>query len=68
MAGNVWEWCVTGFETQTNTLDVRTLRRVLRGGAWYRYVASNPYRCDVHNGDEPYFGEDTIGFRIVREK
>jgi len=62
MSGNVWEWCLTEF--QTGQIDLNgTNVRVLRGGSWLNYPQfaraarrGNLYPNDRLNG---------IGFRVV---
>ena len=46
MAGNVWEWTLTEYESQTSDLT-NDRPRVLRGGSWYYFPdrARAAYRC-----------------------
>ncbi len=76
MAGNVLEWCSTiwaeeayPFQVQDewsrDYLDITSVARVLRGGAFD--YGSKYVRCSLRNVDGPSLRSNLIGFRIVRE-
>ncbi|MBK8540253.1 MAG: SUMF1/EgtB/PvdO family nonheme iron enzyme [Ardenticatenia bacterium] len=62
MAGNVWEWTLTEYESQTSDLT-NDRPRVLRGGSWYYFPdrARAAYR-HVHGPLSRYV---FLGFRVV---
>ena len=64
LCGNVWEWCLTGWETGATDLDSRE-RRVVRGGSW---VNDSPLNLAVTLRDGPYPADayHLCGFRCVR--
>jgi formylglycine-generating enzyme len=69
MAGNVWQWCWDRFEAPyAGGVDPRGGTtgsfRVFRGGLWY-YNASMA-RSAGRYGDQPAFGNNSLGFRLVR--
>jgi formylglycine-generating enzyme len=69
MAGNVWQWCWDRFEAPyAGGVDPRGgttgAFRVFRGGLWY-YNASMA-RSAGRYGDQPVFGNNSLGFRLVR--
>jgi hypothetical protein len=61
MAGNVWEWCTTDYNTSNNDITNKLKARVLRGGAWYYYDATG-FRADYRNRSVPQVGYDFGGF------
>jgi serine/threonine protein kinase len=64
MSGNVWEWCLTQFETGSNDLQ-STHNRVMRGGSWGNYV-TGVLRVNHRCGYEPHAWNVFRGFRIAR--
>jgi formylglycine-generating enzyme required for sulfatase activity len=64
MAGNVWEWCSTSWETGSNDLTDDDVR-VLRGGSWFDSVISF-FRTTVRQSWNPDITSDLRGFRIAR--
>lgn len=63
MSGNVWEWCLT--EWGTDSVDVEgNNSRVLRGGSWADYGGFA--RCAFRFRDNPRIGSSRWGFRIAR--
>jgi hypothetical protein len=62
MAGNVWEWCLTGYKTGHTGLD-GTEVRVLRGGSFYDYP--NLAACTHRSNNNPFNGDNNVGFRVM---
>jgi formylglycine-generating enzyme required for sulfatase activity len=63
MAGNIAEWCLTGFRTGTQEVRGREIR-VLRGGSRYSTLASQLQAAARDEGD-PDIRNNLIGFRIA---
>ncbi|MCC6615369.1 MAG: SUMF1/EgtB/PvdO family nonheme iron enzyme [Anaerolineae bacterium] len=64
MAGNVWDWCLTDYDDNTNDVNSHTSRRVLRGGSWLNNFADN-FRCGFRLRNYPHYWFNLIGFRLA---
>lgn len=62
MVGNVWEWCLTSWETGSQSTE-ETDGRVLRGGSWFNFDKYG-FRCDFRSGSFPQGRFNYLGFRI----
>lgn len=65
MAGNVWEWCLTDYDTRTNDINSDATDRVQRGGSW-SYDGTDGFRCDYRNRGNPDGRLCVRGFRLSR--
>ena len=65
MAGNVWEWCLTEYESKSSDDVDSPAARVIRGGGWF-YFSTADCRCAFRYGDLPFTSYNFRGFRIAR--
>ena len=63
LSGNVWEWCLNGYEESKNTQSSGTFRRVVRGGSWI--YNQDSVRASARNHGAPDDRSDLIGFRVL---
>lgn len=64
MAGNVWEWCLTDYDTYTNDIYSAADKRVLRGGSCGSLNADR-FSCDYRDWNLPHGRSIGGGFRLA---
>lgn len=64
MLGNVWEWCLTAYETSLDVVEGYDAR-VLRGVSW-KTSSPHIFRFAYRTACIPERRYDDYGFRIVR--
>ncbi|MGO8673955.1 MAG: formylglycine-generating enzyme family protein [Capsulimonadaceae bacterium] len=62
MAGNVWEWTLTEYDTGSDENVSSNNARVLRGGGW-GVNREGSFRCAVRSGNQPGGADGDVGFR-----
>jgi formylglycine-generating enzyme required for sulfatase activity len=65
MAGNVWEWCTTDYNTGNNDITNKSESRVLRGGSWI-FTFADWFRAAYRGSYDPDFRDNFAGFRCAR--
>lgn len=63
MAGNVWEWCATSWENDSDDLSLDDVR-VLRGGSWFDDIQKH-FRADFRSSWNADLASDLRGFRVA---
>ncbi len=64
MAGNVWEWCLTDYDTCANDIYSAADKRVLRGGSCGSLNADR-FSCDYRDWNLPHGRSIGGGFRLA---
>ncbi len=65
MAGNVYEWCLTDYNSKTNDVSSIARLRVQRGGSWDENKM-DLFRCNGGGGLDPSSKYPSEGFRLLR--
>ncbi len=63
MAGNVWEWCLTGYDNNTNDITSNAKFRGVRGGSW-NVKERDMLLCDYRISFVPHNRINDGGFRL----
>jgi formylglycine-generating enzyme required for sulfatase activity len=64
MSGNVFEWCLTGFESGEQDIHKLTTSRVV--GGWWVGIVPSHFRVDYRLRLSTEHRNETLGFRLVR--
>lgn len=65
MSGNVWEWCLTDYDSRDSDINTKATYRVLRGGSWW-YADEDNLRAAYRDGSFPDDRDFYRGFRLAR--
>jgi formylglycine-generating enzyme required for sulfatase activity len=65
MSGNVWEWCLSGYDNPDAPIDDGAAPRVIKGGGWFHFTKAD-CRLTFRYSDVPYASYNFRGLRIVR--
>lgn len=65
MTGNVWEWCLTDYESGSQFNNISARYRALRGGSWF-YTINDVLRVDYRDRNNPVYWYNNWGFRLTR--
>jgi formylglycine-generating enzyme required for sulfatase activity len=64
MVGNVWEWCLTDYNTGEDGVEQDSTYGVVHGGSWGS-AANRHARCAFRDFCQPFGRSFDIGFRVV---
>ncbi|HRF97640.1 MAG TPA: SUMF1/EgtB/PvdO family nonheme iron enzyme, partial [Aggregatilineales bacterium] len=66
MVGNVWEWCLTTYQTGENrVLGHHHDERIFRGGSWYTQQVERMACTFCHRSNPLNGGYTNRGFRVA---
>jgi hypothetical protein len=64
LVGNVWEWCLSDYDSNRSEINIFSGSRVVHGGHWYNNEPDF-FHCNDRIGSYPSFGNYVIGFRLT---